>query len=377
MELSQLRLPLSALLWAALAGGAAFAATPTPAPSAVPVTTVVAATTNFPVMRTGLGSVHAYNTVTVKSRVDGAISKIAFKEGDMVKAGDLLATIDDAPYQANLEAAKGKVAQDQASLTNASADLARYSTLAKSDFASTQQVDTQQALVRQDTAQIQSDQAAVMGAQVQLDYTQIHAPIAGRLGFRLVDQGNIVTAAGQNGIVTINQLQPISVVFALPEADLEPLRTAQGKGDVAVKALSADGATVLAQGKVEVINNQVDPATGTFQVKATFTNEDNALWPGLDVSATAQIGVLQNAVVLPQTAVEHSQQGLFAYVVGQDGKVALHAIQVGESDADNVVVTKGISPGDKVVVAGQYRLQDGTLVSESAPQANNTQTKSQ
>ncbi len=358
--------------------GAAFAAQPaaTPTPAAVPVTTVVAATTNYPVIRTGLGSVKAYNTVTVKSRVDGAIAKIAFKEGDMVKAGDLLATIDDAPYQATLEAAKGKVAQDQASLANANADLARYATLAKSDFASTQQVDTQQALVRQDTAQIQSDQATVLGAQVQLDYTKIRAPIAGRLGFRLVDEGNIVTAAGQNGIVTINQLQPISVLFSLPEADLEPLRTAQGKGDVPVRALSADGVTALAQGKVEVINNQVDPATGTFQVKATFANADNALWPGLDVSASAQIDDLQNVVVLPQTAVQHSQQGLFAYIVGPDNKVGQRPIEVGESDAKNVVVTKGISAGDKVVVAGQYRLQEGVLVSESAPAVSDAQTKS-
>jgi multidrug efflux system membrane fusion protein len=345
-------------------------------PPNVPVTTTIAAGKTFPVVRTGLGSVRAFNTVTVRSRVDGAIDKILFSEGDVVQEGQLLAKIDPAPYQANLDAANGKKTQDEAALANAQADLNRYSTLAKQDFASGQQLDTQRSTVRQATAQLEVDNASIANAKIQLNYTDIRAPIAGRLGFRLVDQGNVVTAAAQNGIVTITQVQPISLVFTLPEDTLDLLRAARARGKVPVKALTADGARVLAQGEVEVINNQVDPATGTFQIKATFPNTDNALWPGLDVTASVQLDLLQNAIVLPQGAVQHAQQGLSVYVVGADSKVSLRPVETGESDGDNIVVTKGVNNGDRVVVAGQYRLQDGALVSESAPPADAPQKAS-
>jgi membrane fusion protein, multidrug efflux system len=227
--------------------------------------------------------------------------------------------------------------------------------------------------VRQATAQLQVDAAAIANAQTQLNYTDIRAPIAGRVGFRLVDQGNIVTAASQTGIVTITQVQPISVVFTLPENSLESLRDAMERGKVPVNAMSADGSRSLAQGEAAVINNQVDPATGTFQAKATFANTDNALWPGLDVSAAAQLDVIKNVVVLPQTAIQHSQQGLFAYTVGADNRVAMRPVKTGESDADNVVVTSGVKAGERVVVAGQYRLQDGALISEAAAVASTQQ----
>jgi len=377
----------SSILWALLAvacggavayvyetrGGGAPTAAAAPAPQAVPVTTVVAASTSFKVTLSGLGSVHAFNTVIVKSRVDGVVQKIAFKEGDMVRQGDLIAEIDPAPFQVALDSAEAKLAQDQAALANAQADLNRYATLAKQDFASRQQLDTQQALVRQDEAQIDVDKAAIANAQIQLGYTKITAPIAGRLGFRLVDEGNIVAAASQTGIVTIAQMQPISVVFTLPERNFDALRTAMANGAVPAKAISADGAHVLGTGEVSVLNNQIDSVTGTFQAKATFANENNALWPGEDVSVEVETDTLQGVVVLPQEAVQRGLQGPYVYVVGADSRAKIAPVKTGAANDQAIVVTSGVSAGDKVVVAGQYRLQDGALVAE-APGVATTQS---
>ena len=332
----------------------------------VPVTVALANQTNFPVLLSGLGTVQAFNTVTVRSRVDGEITRIAFKEGDIVKPGDLLAQIDSRPYRAALDQAIAKKAQDEATLSNSKLDLQRYQTLAKEDFASRQQLDTQQATVAQQTALVQADEAAVENAQTQLDYTDIKAPIGGRVGFRLADQGNVVTAASQNGIVTIAQLQPISVLFTLPEGQVNSVSEAMKRGNVVATAFTADGGRQLAQGTLAVINNQVDVTTGVIQMKATFANSDNALWPGQSVSVKVLVDTLQNVVVIPQSAVQHSQQGLWAFVVNDKQRAETRPIEVGASNSDNAVVTKGLSAGERVVTAGQYRLQNGALVAINA-----------
>jgi multidrug efflux system membrane fusion protein len=338
----------------------------------IPVSVATAGQADFTVLLSGLGTVQAFNTVTAKSRVDGEIVKIAFKEGDIVNPGDLLAQIDPRPYRAALDQANAKKAQDEATLQNAQLDLQRYQTLARQDFASRQQLDTQQATVAQQTALVQADQAAVENSQTQLGYTDIKAPIGGRVGFRLADQGNIVTVAGQNGIVTIAQLQPISVLFTLPETQINRVSDAMKRGNVVVTAFSADGSRQLAQGTLAVINNQVDVSTGVIQLKATFANTDNALWPGQSVSVKVLVDTLQNVVVVPQSAVQHGQQGLWAYVVNDHQRVEAKPIEVGESNSDSAVVTRGLRPGERVVSAGQYRLQNGAAV-VIAPEAKPTQ----
>lgn len=337
-----------------------------PQEQGVPVSVALAAQTNFPVLLSGLGTVQPYNTVTVKSRVDGEIVRIAFKEGDIVKPGDLLAQIDPRPYQAALDQATAKKAQDAATLANSRLDLQRYQTLAKQDFATRQQLDTQQATVAQQTALIQADDAAIENARTQLGYTDIKAPIGGRVGFRLADQGNIVTAASQNGIVSIAQLQPITVVFTLPESQVNRINDAMKRGSVVATAYSADSSRQLAQGTLAVINNQVDVTTGVIQLKATFANADNTLWPGQSVSTKVLVDTLQSVVTIPQSAVQHGQQGLSAFVVNDQQRVELRPIEVGESNSDSAVVIKGLSAGERVVTAGQYRLQNGALVAINA-----------
>jgi len=220
--------------------------------------------------------------------------------------------------------------------------------------------------VAQQTALVQADQAAVENAQTQLDYSNVKAPIGGRVGFRIADQGNIVTAASQNGIVTIAQLQPISVLFTLPESQVNSVNDAMKRGNVVATAFTADGSRQLAQGTLAVINNQVDVTTGVIQMKATFANSDNALWPGQSVSVKVLVDTLQNVVVIPQSAVQHSQQGLWAFVINDKQRAETRPIEVGQSTSDSAVVTKGLSAGERVVTAGQYRLQNGALVAINA-----------
>jgi multidrug efflux system membrane fusion protein len=308
--------------------------------------------------------------VIVRSRVDGEIVKIAFKEGETVQQGDLLAQIDSRPYQAALDQAVAKKAQDEATLKNAKLDLDRYSTLAKQDFASRQQLDTQTAAVAQGTALVQADQAAIENAQTQVSYTTIRAPITGRVGFRLVDQGNIVSASSQSGIVTIAQVRPISVTFTLPQSQIDRINKAMARGEVPVTAYTNDGSRKLASGTLAVVNNQVDTTTGVIQLKATFANENDALWPGLSLSVQVRVDTLDNVVVLPQTAIQRGQQGLWAYVVDDQQRARVRQLRIGEADSDNAVVTNGIAAGDRVVTAGQYRLQDGALVSSGTTQAD-------
>ncbi len=251
------------------------------APIRVSVTPVKRA--DFPLDLEGLGQVQAYNTVTVRARVDGQIVKIGFKEGQMVKEGDLLAQIDPRPFQAALDQATAKKDQDEANLANARLDLTRYSTLAKQNFATQQQLDTQNSLVAQLIASIAADAAAIEAAKVQLDYTTIRAPIAGRVGFRLIDEGNLVSGAQQTGIVTIAQLQPIAVVFTAPQEEVDRINQALSFGAPEVTVMNAEGEK-LAAGRLTISDNQVDASTGTIRLKAEFENKDNALWPGLAVT---------------------------------------------------------------------------------------------
>ena len=329
----------------------------------VPVTIATVQKADFLVYLNGLGTVQPFQTVTVRSRVDGQITKVDFRQGRMVKEGDVLVEIDPRPYKAALDQAQAKKAQDEANLANAKRDLDRYNSL--KDFASRQQVDTQQALVDQLTAQVAGDQAAIENAQTQVDYTTIKAPLSGRTGFRTVDPGNIVHASDQNGIVTIVQLQPISVVFTAPEEEIQRINKALQDGDVPVKALSSDGLKTLAEGRLALVNNQIDQATGTIGMKAVFANKDDVLWPGLSVTTRVLVDTLKQVVLVPDDAVQRGPDGLYVFLVGDDNKVSMQPVTVSHTDDGQSVVARGLTLGQKVVVAGQYRLQPGSVVQAS------------
>lgn len=330
----------------------------------IPVTSFEVKKSDFPVHIYGLGVVSPFKTVTVRSRVDGQITKVFFKQGQMVKEGDPLLQIDQRPFTAAMEQAVAKKAQDEASLRNDQLNLERFQKLAKQQFETQQNVDAQQALVDQMTAQVKGDQAAIDNAQTNLGYTSIKAPISGRMGFRLVDPGNIVHAADTTGIVTIAQLQPIAVQFTEPEDQLQAIARAFESGEVPVEALSSDGARTLSHGRLAIMDNSVNQATGTISLKARFDNTDNALWPGLSVNTRMLVDTLKQVVVVPQDGVQHGPSGLFAYVIGANGKVSSRPIKVSESGDANAVVSEGLNAGDRIVVAGQSRLFEGALVDE-------------
>jgi multidrug efflux system membrane fusion protein len=338
---------------------------------AVPVTVAPVVKADFPVYLTGLGTVQGFNTVVVRSRVDGQIDKIAFKEGQLVKEGDLLAHIDPRPFQAALDQAKAKKEQDEANLANANLDLQRYTKLG--EFATRQQTDTQRSTVQQLTAQIAADQAAISNAQTQLDYTTVKAPISGVVGLRQVDQGNIVNAATQTGIVTLAQVEPIAVIFTAPEDQLPYITEAQSKQPLKVIALTTDGKKVLSEGELAVVNNQVDTTSGTVRLKAVFENKNHALWPGQSVSTRLLVQTLRDATIAPDDAVQRGTEGLYAFTVNSDNKAELRKIKVSRSIDGRSVIDQGLSPGERVIVAGQYRVQPGSTVattvasSEQAP----------
>jgi multidrug efflux system membrane fusion protein len=336
----------------------------------VPVTLTSVEKSPFPVYLSGLGTVQAYNTVVVRSRIDGQIEKVAFKEGQIVSAGDILVQIDARPYQAALDQAQAKKSQDEANLSNAKADLARYTKLG--EFAARQQTETQAATVAQLTAQVAADQAAIDNARTQVEYATVRAPITGLTGFRQVDVGNIVNAATQTGVVTITQIEPISVVFTAPEDRLQDINAALSAGPVPVGAFSTDGHKKLSEGRLELVNNQIDTASGTVRLKATFDNKDRALWPGLSVSTQLLVRTLDGALTIPDDAVQHGPAGLYAYVVGEDGKAGLQEIQVAQSGDGRSVVEKGLTAGQRVIVAGQYRVQPGTSVADTKQTARDT-----
>ncbi|KQT27479.1 MAG: efflux RND transporter periplasmic adaptor subunit [Bradyrhizobium sp.] len=344
-----------------------------PRPSAVPVSVAAVQKTDFPVYLTGLGTVQGFNTVQVRSRVDGQIIKLEFKEGQIVKQGELLVSIDPRPYQAALDQAKAKKAQDEASLANANLELQRAMRLG--EFATAQRVDTQRSTVAQLTAQIAADEAAIANAQTQLDYTQIKAPITGIAGLRQVDIGNIVNASTQTGIVTISQVEPISVIFTAPQDQLPYISEGQKAGALKVIAFTTDGKNMLAEGKLAVINNQVDTTSGTIRLKAVFDNKDHVLWPGQSVSTRLLVRTLKDATVVPDEAVQRSTNGLYAYSVNQDNKAELHKIKVSYAMAGQSVIEEGLSPGQQVIVGGQFKVQPGSLVSTTVASSDRAESK--
>jgi len=324
-----------------------------------PVHVAVVKTRSFPVILNGLGTVQATNMVTVRSRVDGQIEKVGFEEGQMVREGDLLVQIDPAPFQAALDQAKAKLAQDEASLTNAKQDLERTAVLSKQGNATQQLFDQRTANVASLTAQVQADKAAIDSAKVQLDYTTIRSPLTGRAGFRLVDPGNIVHANDQNGMLTITQLQPISVIFTAPEDQLPAINDELKSGPLKLSAFSSDGKRLLGEGTLKLLDNQVDPASGTIRMKASFDNRDNALWPGLSVTTRLLLKTLKDVVVVPDAAVQRGPNGLYVYVVTAQSRALLREVKVSRIEDGLALVDSGLAAGERIVTSGHYRVQPG------------------
>jgi membrane fusion protein, multidrug efflux system len=357
-------LALAALLlfaWRAVVHKAADAATRV-APIAITVDTAAVTHADVPIYLSGLGTVQAFYTVTVTARVDGELQKIGFTEGQTVHKGDLLAQIDPRPNRSAYEQAMAIKAKDAAQLANAKRDLDRYLLLQPQDLASKQTVDTQHAMVDQLTAQLQVDQAVIDNAHTQLEYTRITSPIEGRTGIRLVDPGNIVHAAATTGIVVVTQVQPISVIFTLPEEELTAVNAALATGPVKVTTLSRDGNTELDQGTLTLVDNEIDQSTGTAKLKATFGNAHNTLWPGQYVNARVLVRTARNALALPTTAVQLGPNGPFTYVVKADSTVEVRLLKIGDESGGMTVVNTGLALNERVVTSNQYRLQAGSHV---------------
>lgn len=332
-----------------------------------PVPVLVAAATNadVPVYLDAVGTTRALNTVTVRPQVDGKLLSVAFKEGQDVKKGDILAQIDPTTFKAQLDQAVAKKAQDQALLTNTQNDLTRYEQLAATNAVNRQQLDTQKSLVAQLTAQVQSDQAAIESAQATLNYASVRAPIDGRTGLRQVDEGNIVHASDSTGIVTITQLKPISILFNLPQQYLSQVNNAFAKGPLAVDALRSDNDAVIDSGKLTVVDNQVDASTGTVKLKADFPNTNLQLWPGQFANIRLLIDTLKQVVVIPTGAVQRGPTGTFVYVVKDDSTASIRPIVVEKQDETQTVIKSGVTPPERVVTTGFARLTDGAKVSVS------------
>ena len=315
------------------------------------------------VVLSAIGNISALNTATVRARVDGELKNIRFKEGQMVRAGAILAEIDPRSFEIALAQVQGQLAKDQAQLKNAQVDVERYKDLLAKDSIAKQQVDTQVALVQQLSATVQTTQAQVDNAKLQLSYTKITAPISGRLGLKTVELGNLVRAGDATGIVTITQTQPISVVFALPEANLPQIaRKLKGTEPLTVQAWDRDLRNQLADGKVSTTDNAIDPVTGTIKVKAEFANTDGALFPNQFVNIKLQVNTLVDAVAIPSTAVQRAPRGAFVYVVKADGSVTIRGVRLGTTEGDWVSVQGDLAEGEKVVTDGADRLREGAKV---------------
>jgi multidrug efflux system membrane fusion protein len=342
---------------------------PQPDGAAIPVTIAPVTRQDVPVFDEGIGTVQAFQSVLIQARVTGWLDRIAFAEGQDVKPGDLLAEIDPRPYAATLAQVQAKSASDQATLANDEVNLKRDATLAQRSFQTQQQVDNDAAAVRVMQATLQGDAANIQTAALNLSFCRIAAPIAGVVGLRLVDVGNLISAGAGQGIVSITQIQPISVVFTLPQSELPQVQAAQAAGKPLVVAYSQDDRTALGNGELVATNNSISTGTGTITLKATFPNTDRHLWPGQFVNAHLQLTVDHNAVTVPVPAIQHGPDGLYVFVVGPNSTVASRPVSIGYQNQALAVVTKGLDGGEQVVVAGQSRLQDGTRVTSRSSKA--------
>ncbi len=329
---------------------------------AVAVLVASARKADVPVNLDAVGTVQALNSVTVRAQIDGKLLKIAFQDGQDVKAGDVLALIDPTTAQALYDQAVAKKAQNQALLSNARLDSVRYKKLAQTEYGSRQQADTQAANVAQLEAQVRSDAASIDNYKAQLEFTTMRAPIDGRTGIRNVDAGNIIRASDANGLVVITQLKPMGLVFSLPQQNLRVVSAAMGKQAVGVQVLDSDNVTVLDTGTVTVVDNLVDQTTGTVKLKATFPNANLQLWPGQFVNVRVLVDTLKQVIIVPSSAVQRGPTGPYVYVLGDENKVSLKPVSVGQQDEMICVVTSGLEAGAKVVTTGFTRLTDGAKV---------------
>jgi multidrug efflux system membrane fusion protein len=340
---------------------------PRPTPPGIPVTAGTVAVTDVPVILNAIGTVQASNMVTIKSRIDGQIVAVNFTEGQYVKAGAALLQIDPRPFQATLELAQATKERDAAQLASAQADLARWAELVGSGVKSRQTYDQQKALVAQLQAALKGDEAQINTARLNLSFAEIRAPISGRLGAQLVDAGNIVRATDAAGLVTIAQIQPIQVSFTLPQEHQHKVREKQAQAPLEVMAYGGDGKTLLATGKLTLIDNTIDQSTGTIRLKATFANEDERLWPGEFVNVRLVLNVRRGVPTVPAQTVQDGPTGHYAYVIKDDNTVERRQVDVAVVQDGLAVLSKGVAPGEKVVVEGQYRLTPGARVRLAAP----------
>ncbi len=328
----------------------------------VPVVLVLAESRDVPIHLNGLGNVQGFNTVTIRSRIDGQLERVAFSEGQDVKAGEILAQIDPRPFQAALDQTLARRKQNESLLANAKRDLERDLALLAEKAGTAQKADTQRSLVEQLEATLKADDAAIEAAQVQLGYATIRSPISGRAGIRLLDEGNVVRVQDTGGLVVVTQLRPLSVVFTLSEQYAQAIRAEAQKGPLSVVALGRDNVSRLAEGVLSVIDNQIDSTTGTLRLKATFANESLELWPGQFVNVRLRLEVRKGATVVPAQAVQRGPAGAFAFVVSAEDTAQMRPLQVGRIEDGLALIDSGLEPGERVVLDGHYRLQPGSKV---------------
>jgi membrane fusion protein, multidrug efflux system len=363
---------IGAVALAAVVAGGSFwhferrsqAAEPVPPPAAVPVVATTVSSKDVPIYLRGIGTVIAYNTDVVRSQIQGQLTQITFTEGQTVKAGDLLAQIDPRPYQAEIEQQTANRDRDNAQLMNAQANLSRYTQLGDKGYATPQLVETQKAQVAQLEAAVKADQALIDQAKVQLSYTRLTSAIPGITGVRQIDVGNIIHPTDPNGLVVVTQIEPISLIFTLPQTDLPRIQEQMAKGPLKVIAYSQDNKIKLDEGKLLLVNNEIAQATGTVQLKAEFPNQQHRLWPGQLVNARLLLETRKDGLTVAGSAIQQGQNGAYVYVVAPDKTVDLRPVKVGQITEGQALIDQGLKAGEVVVVDGQYRLKVGSRVQE-------------